>query len=105
MLSFKKYMNQIEEAAATVPAVGTTSATTKTPAPTMPINPDTRKALETAAKANPVALRLFSTGNQTGAVKKLREDPKFLTAMAQVTAANPAANAAALVNAALGGNP
>jgi hypothetical protein len=105
MLSFKKYMNQIEEAAATIPAVGTVGATIKTPAPTTPINPATRTALETAARSNPVALRLFSTGNQKGAIDALRKDPKFQAAMAPLTAANPAANAASLVNAALGGNP
>ena len=98
-------MQRIEEAAATIPAVGATSATTKTPAPTKPINPATRTALETAARANPVALRLFSTGDQKGAIKALTADPKFKAAIAPLTAANPAANAAALVNAALGGNP
>ena len=105
MLSFKKYMNQIEEAAATIPAVGTVGATIKTQAPTTPINPATRTALVTAARSNPVALSLFSKGKIQDAIKKLTEDPKYRAAMAPLTAANPAANAASLVNAALGGNP
>ena len=75
MLSFKKYMNQIEEAAATIPAVGTVGATIKTQAPTTPINPATRTALVTAARSNPVALSLFSKGKIQDAIKKLTEDP------------------------------
>ena len=106
MLSFKQFLNQIEEQVATVP---TTAATTPTGAKVTAKNvkiPDaTRKKLDTAAVRNTAAIRLYQTGRTKEAVDTLRKDPNFLQAMQDLTKTSAPATASQLVNVALGGNP
>jgi len=116
MLSFKKYMNQIEEAAATIPATGVTPAASTTPATSNPtattnasaktqqIPPATRSKLDAAAQKNAAAMRLYQTGKTKEAVDTLRKDRNFQLAMQDLTKTSSPANASQLVNFALGGN-
>ena len=117
MLSFKKYMNQIEEAAATIPATGVTPAASTTPATSNPtaattnasaktqqVPPATRSKLDAAAQKNAAAMRLYQTGKTKEAVATLRQDRNFQLAMQDLTKTSSPANASQLVNFALGGN-
>jgi hypothetical protein len=123
MLSFKKFLNNLEEQTGTTPTTGT--APTAPAAPTagnqssapnqsstpnqagkqMQINPVVRKKLDAAAQKNSAALRLYQTGKTKDAIDTLRKDPNFQLAMQDLTKTNPPANASQLVNVALGGNP
>jgi len=114
MLSFKKFINQLEEQIATTPTApttGTASSATTTPAGTKntststDISPQTRQKLDMAAKNNAAAMRLYQTGRTKEAVDTLRKDPNFQMAMQDLTKTSAPANASQLVNAALGGNP
>lgn len=118
MLSFKKFLNNLEEQAATTPTVGTTPAATTTPAASTPspankspadktqqVPPTTRAKLDSAAQKNSAAMRLYQTGKTKEAVDTLRKDPNFQLAMQDLTKTMSPANASQLVNAALGGNP
>lgn len=125
MFSFKQFLNQIEEQAATTattpttgmpataPAAYTTTPTaTQATAPTgakpaSPLDklpPQTRQKLDDAAKKNTAATRLFQTGRTKEAVDTLRKDPNFQLAMQDLTKTNAPANTSQLVNLALGGN-
>jgi len=132
MLSFKKFLNNLEEQIGTTPTTGTApTAPTAPAAPTagnqssapnqasapnqssapnqagkqMQINPVVRKKLDAAAQKNSAALRLYQTGKTKDAIDTLRKDPNFQLAMQDLTKTNPPANASQLVNVALGGNP
>jgi len=126
MLSFKKFLNNLEEQTGTTPTTGTApTAPTAPAAPTagnqssapnqsstpnqagkqMQINPVVRKKLDAAAQKNSAALRLYQTGKTKDAIDTLRKDPNFQLAMQDLTKTNPPANASQLVNVALGGNP
>jgi len=107
MLSFKQFLNYIEEQTTTVPVVPTKPTSTGTkPATTAPKIPDaTRKKLDSAAVRNTAAIRLYQTGKTQQAVDALRKDPNFLLAMQDLTKTSAPATASQLVNVALGGNP
>ncbi len=117
MLSFKQFLNQLEEQIATTPTAPTTTAATapaastttptgaKTTSPTDKIPPQTRQKLDAAAQRNAAAMRLYQTGKTKDAVDTLRKDPNFQLAMQDLTKTSAPANASQLVNAALGGNP
>jgi len=107
MLSFKQFLNNIEEQTTTVPLVPTKpTATGAKPATTATKIPDaTRKKLDSAAVRNTAAIRLYQTGKTQQAVDTLRKDPNFLLAMQDLTKTSPPATASQLVNVALGGNP
>ncbi len=118
MLSFKQFLNQLEEQAATTPTTPTTttaatapaaSTTTptgaKTTSTTDKIPPQTRQKLDAAAQRNSAAMRLYQTGKTKEAVDTLRKDPNFQLAMQDLTKTTAPANASQLVNVALGGNP
>ena len=116
MLSFKNFLNQIEEQVATTPTTGTTPTATTTPAKptgaaqqagvakTQQIPPATRTKLDAAAQKNAAAMRLYQTGKTKEAVDTLRKDPNFQLAMQDLTKTSSPANASQLVNVALGGN-
>lgn len=118
MLSFKQFLNQLEEQAATTtgvtPTASTIPATTASATGVKPqtntdktqqMPPATRAKLDAAAQKNAAAMRLYQTGKTKEAVDTLRKDPNFQFAMQDLTKTMAPANAAQLVNAALGGNP
>lgn len=121
MLSFKQFLNQLEEQATTTPTTGVTPTASTIPATTTPttgakpqqtttdktqqVPPATRTKLDAAAQKNAAAMRLYQTGKTKEAVDTLRKDPNFQLAMQDLTKTMAPANAAQLVNAALGGNP
>jgi hypothetical protein len=119
MLSFKQFLNNLEEQAATTPATGVTPAASTTPATSNPtaatattnasaktqqVPPATRSKLDAAAQKNAAAMRLYQTGKTKEAVDTLRKDPNFQLAMQDLTKTSSPANASQLVNFALGGN-
>jgi hypothetical protein len=116
MLSFKNFLSQLEEQAATIPTTGTTPTGTTTPAKPTGANQQTgpakiqqipqatRNKLDAAAQKNAPAMRLYQTGKTKEAVAALRKDPNFQLAMQDLTKTMAPANASQLVNAALGGN-
>jgi hypothetical protein len=120
MLSFKQFLNNLEEQAATTPATGVTPAASTTPATSNPtaataattnasaktqqVPPATRSKLDAAAQKNAAAMRLYQTGKTKEAVDTLRKDPNFQLAVQDLTKTSSPANASQLVNFALGGN-